>query len=123
MVVRLCPAARPAIGSRHRLEQLAEFFDVEPKALQNGSQSARRNVLTLVDRHDCRARGIVPMGNHHMAASTMDLHEASASQRPNEAGASYLRQSAHAALDAIRSVWKLARGLGTGRLSFFKPSK
>ena len=117
------PDALPTIISRHRLEQLAELVDVEPKPLQDCAQGARWDVMALVHCHDCDARGIVAMGHHDMAASTMDLDEAGASQRPNEPPASYLGQFTHAALDAIRSVWKLARGLGIGRLSFFSPSK
>ena len=91
--------------------------------MQNCTQRARRDVLALVDRHDRGARGIVEVSDHHVATSSMNFDKTNASQRSKGPGATYLGQSAHAALDAIRSVSKLARGFGIGRFSFFSPSK
>ena len=79
--------------------------------------------MAFVDRHNRRSGGVIPMGDHDVAAPTMDFNKTHASESPKQASPTDLRRSAHAALDAIRRVWKLARGLGTGRPSFFRPSK
>jgi hypothetical protein len=63
------------------------------------------------------------VGNHDVAAAPMNLDEADSCQGTQEAGTANLGQPTHAALDPMRNVWKLARGFGMGRLSFFNPSR